>query len=230
MATASGPQLLRLAANGEVATAASNPPPAPPGPDPMRDAALMATELHQAQQDGVASIVDAGLDGTGMDIQFIREAARRSGLPVVKGAPPEGGVSEGCAAQDSRMGEDAPVDGCLGGHVLVGYPSGNVRLFADTPPSQTKDGCAARRPGLGPGADHRTDRYSLFAGRCCGIDGAHIPVHHCSALIARFSRQDKGPSRRARAHSPVQCACVRVAHASYPPVLAATVTRQTAPY
>jgi phosphotriesterase-related protein len=75
-----------LAANGESPVAASTPPPAAPGPDPMRDVALMAQELRDAQHEGVACIVDAGLEGAGMDLGFIREAARRSGLPVVKGA------------------------------------------------------------------------------------------------------------------------------------------------
>jgi phosphotriesterase-related protein len=46
----------------------------------------MAEELRTAQHEGVACLVDAGLDGTGMDLSFIREAAKRSGLPVVKGA------------------------------------------------------------------------------------------------------------------------------------------------
>ena len=76
-----------LAANGiPPARAPQGAPPAPPGPDPMRDVALMAQELRAAGHDGVACIVDASLEGTGMDLGFIREAARRSGLPVVKGA------------------------------------------------------------------------------------------------------------------------------------------------
>lgn len=76
-----------LAANGaSPAQRPQGPPPAPPGPDPMRDASLMAEELRAAQRDGVGCIVDAGLEGAGMDLNFIREAARRSGLPVVKGA------------------------------------------------------------------------------------------------------------------------------------------------
>jgi len=76
-----------LAANGTPPSRApQGAPPAPPGPDPMRDVGLMAQELRQAQRDGVACIVDASLEGTGMDLGFIREAARRSGLPVVKGA------------------------------------------------------------------------------------------------------------------------------------------------
>jgi phosphotriesterase-related protein len=66
--------------------ASANPPPAPPGPDPMRDIELMAGELRTAQHEGVACIVDASLEGAGMDLKFIREAARKSGLPVVKGA------------------------------------------------------------------------------------------------------------------------------------------------
>ena len=76
-----------LAAQGEPpAPARTGPPPAPPGPDPMRDVNLMAEELRKAQQDGVACLVDASLEGAGMDLNFIREAARKSGLPVVKGA------------------------------------------------------------------------------------------------------------------------------------------------
>jgi phosphotriesterase-related protein len=64
----------------------SGPPPAPSGPDPMRDVALMVEELNSAKRDGVACIVDAGLEGTGVDLDFIRAAARMSGLPVVKAA------------------------------------------------------------------------------------------------------------------------------------------------
>jgi phosphotriesterase-related protein len=76
-----------LAAQGiTVAPTASGPPPAPPGPDPMRNVELMAQELRDAQRDGVACIVDASLEGAGMDLKFIRDAARMSGLPVVKGA------------------------------------------------------------------------------------------------------------------------------------------------
>ena len=52
----------------------------------MRDVDLMAEELSSAQRDGVACLVDAGLEGTGMDLDFIRAAAKKSGLPVVKGA------------------------------------------------------------------------------------------------------------------------------------------------
>jgi phosphotriesterase-related protein len=62
------------------------PPPPPPGPDPMRDVNLMSEELRQAQRDGVACLVDAGLEGAGMDLDFIREAAKKAAFPVVKGA------------------------------------------------------------------------------------------------------------------------------------------------
>ncbi len=76
-----------LAAQGAPpATRPSGPPPAPPGPDPMRDVDLMAEELRTAEREGVACLVDAGLEGTGMDLDFIRAAAKKSGLPVVKGA------------------------------------------------------------------------------------------------------------------------------------------------
>jgi phosphotriesterase-related protein len=76
-----------LAAQGAPRTAQpAGPPPPPPGPDPMRDVDLMAEELRAAQRDGVACLVDAGLEGTGMDLEFIRAAAKKSGLPVVKGA------------------------------------------------------------------------------------------------------------------------------------------------
>jgi phosphotriesterase-related protein len=62
------------------------PPPAPPGPDPQRDVNLMTGELRNARADGVACIVDAGLEGAGADLNFIREAAKNSGMTVVKGA------------------------------------------------------------------------------------------------------------------------------------------------
>jgi phosphotriesterase-related protein len=76
-----------LAAQGAPRTTQpAGPPPPPRGPDPMRDVDLMAEELRAAQRDGVACLVDAGLEGTGMDLEFIRAAARKSGLPVVKGA------------------------------------------------------------------------------------------------------------------------------------------------
>jgi phosphotriesterase-related protein len=74
-----------LAAQGRPTSNAAGPPPAT-GPDPMRDVALMTEELKTAKRDGIACLVDAGLEGTGMDLDFIRAAAKASGLTVVKGA------------------------------------------------------------------------------------------------------------------------------------------------
>jgi len=76
-----------LAAQGiAIPATGSGPPPAAPGPDPMRNVELMAQELRDAQRDGVACLVDASLEGAGMDLKFIRDAAKMSGLPIVKGA------------------------------------------------------------------------------------------------------------------------------------------------
>jgi phosphotriesterase-related protein len=65
---------------------AAGPPPAPPGPDPMRDVALMAEELATAKRDGVACIVDAGHPDMGRNLDFVRQAAMKSGVPIVAGA------------------------------------------------------------------------------------------------------------------------------------------------
>ncbi|HEX5049627.1 MAG TPA: hypothetical protein VFX89_21115 [Gammaproteobacteria bacterium] len=75
-----------LTAQGAPPTQRPAAPPPPPANDPMRDVSLMTEELRSAQRDGVVCIVDAGLEGAGTDLAFIREAAMRSGLPVVKGA------------------------------------------------------------------------------------------------------------------------------------------------
>src|SRR5262245_46011789 len=64
---------------------AGGPPPAPPGPDPMRDVALMAEELATAKRDGVACIVDGGHPDMGRDLNFVRQASMKSGVPVVAG-------------------------------------------------------------------------------------------------------------------------------------------------
>ena len=64
---------------------AGGPPPAPPGPDPMRDVELMAKELADAKRDGVACIVDGGHPDMGRDLEFVRQASMKSGLPVVAG-------------------------------------------------------------------------------------------------------------------------------------------------
>ena len=65
---------------------AAGPPPAPPGPDPMRDVNLMAEELASAKRDGVACIVDAGHADMGRDLGFVRQASMTSGVPVVASA------------------------------------------------------------------------------------------------------------------------------------------------
>src|SRR5215510_12930626 len=62
------------------------PPAPPPGPDPMRDVDLMAKELTDAKADGVACIVDGGHPDMGRDLNFVRQASMKSGVPVVAGA------------------------------------------------------------------------------------------------------------------------------------------------
>jgi phosphotriesterase-related protein len=62
------------------------PPPPPPGPDPMRDVDLMAQELTTAAREGAACIVDAGHPDMGRDLNFVRQAALKAGVPVVAGA------------------------------------------------------------------------------------------------------------------------------------------------
>jgi phosphotriesterase-related protein len=61
------------------------PPPAPPGPDPMRDVELMSEELATGKRDGVACIVDGGHPDMGRDLNFVRQASMKSGVPVVAG-------------------------------------------------------------------------------------------------------------------------------------------------
>jgi phosphotriesterase-related protein len=64
---------------------AGGPPPAPPGPNPMQDVALMSEELATAKRDGVVCIVDAGHPDMGRDVAFVRQASIKSGLPVIAG-------------------------------------------------------------------------------------------------------------------------------------------------
>jgi len=65
---------------------AGGPPAPPPGPDPMRDVDLMAEELASAKRDGVACLVDGGHPDMGRDLDFVRQASMKSGVPVVAGA------------------------------------------------------------------------------------------------------------------------------------------------
>ena len=80
------------AANGQAPAAAApkplNPAPAAPkpaakGPDIMRNADLMAAEVAKVKNEGVACIVDAGHADSGRDINFLREVAMKSGVPIV---------------------------------------------------------------------------------------------------------------------------------------------------
>jgi len=59
---------------------------APPPPDIMRDADLMSTEVKNAARDGnIACIVEAGHAEMGRDMNFIRQVAMKSGVPIVVG-------------------------------------------------------------------------------------------------------------------------------------------------
>jgi phosphotriesterase-related protein len=75
------------AANGLPAlpARAGGPPPVV-GPDPMRDVTLMTEELAKARREGAACIVDAGHPDMGRDLEFVRQASMKSGVPVVAGA------------------------------------------------------------------------------------------------------------------------------------------------
>jgi phosphotriesterase-related protein len=59
---------------------------APPGPDIMHDADLMSEEVKKAARDGnIACIVEAGHAEMGRDVNFIRQVAMKSGVPIVVG-------------------------------------------------------------------------------------------------------------------------------------------------
>jgi phosphotriesterase-related protein len=60
-------------------------PPTAPGPDPMRNVDLMAEELRAARQAGVVCMVDGGHPDMGRDLNFVREASMKSGMPIVAG-------------------------------------------------------------------------------------------------------------------------------------------------
>ena len=61
-------------------------PAAPAGPDIMRDVDLMTAEVKKAASDGhLACIVDGGHDDMGRDINFLRQVAMKSGVPIVAG-------------------------------------------------------------------------------------------------------------------------------------------------
>jgi phosphotriesterase-related protein len=90
-----------FAATAAVQAAAGAPPAAGPGrggraagpgrggaaaaPDAMRNIDLMVEELRRAKSAGVACLVDAGTVNMGRDVEFVRQASMRSGMPVVAG-------------------------------------------------------------------------------------------------------------------------------------------------
>lgn len=89
-ATNAMPAGVRGADQGRAAGPAPGParaggPAAPAGPDPMRNVDLMAEELRTAQREGIACIVDAGHADMGRDINFLRQVAMKSGVPIVVG-------------------------------------------------------------------------------------------------------------------------------------------------
>src|SRR5579863_6727980 len=56
-----------------------------PAPDIMHNIDLMTEEVIKSKNAGVACIVDAGHADSGRDINFIRQVAIKSGLPIVAG-------------------------------------------------------------------------------------------------------------------------------------------------
>jgi phosphotriesterase-related protein len=84
----------RFAAAAAAARAANGLPPlppragatTPPGPDIMHDVDLMSAEVSKAAREGnIACIVDAGHKEMGRDINFLRQVAMKSGVPIVAG-------------------------------------------------------------------------------------------------------------------------------------------------
>src|SRR3984957_10895616 len=58
----------------------------PPGPDLMHDVDLMSAEVAKAVREGnIACIVEAGHKEMGRDINFLRQVALKSGVPIVAG-------------------------------------------------------------------------------------------------------------------------------------------------
>jgi phosphotriesterase-related protein len=85
----------RFVAAAAAARAANGLPPAParpggatppPGPDIMHNVALMSAEVTKAAREGnIACIVEAGHKEMGRDINFLRQVAMKSGVPIVAG-------------------------------------------------------------------------------------------------------------------------------------------------
>jgi phosphotriesterase-related protein len=82
----------RFAAASAAARAANGLPPLPGrggaavgGPDIMHDVDLMSEEVAKTKSAGVACIVDGGHADMGRDINFLRQVAMKSGVPIVAG-------------------------------------------------------------------------------------------------------------------------------------------------
>jgi phosphotriesterase-related protein len=85
----------RFVAAAAAARAANGLPPAParaggttppPGPDIMHNVDLMSAEVTKAAREGnIACIVEAGHKEMGRDINFLRQVAMKSGVPIVAG-------------------------------------------------------------------------------------------------------------------------------------------------
>jgi phosphotriesterase-related protein len=84
---AQGPGGGGAAKGGGAPKAVAPPKPlAPKGPDIMRDPDLMAAEVKKAATDGnIACIVEAGHPEMGRDVNFVRQVAMKSGVPIVIG-------------------------------------------------------------------------------------------------------------------------------------------------
>jgi phosphotriesterase-related protein len=72
-------------AGASAPAAASAAPPATPEPFFMQDVDLMTAELVTAKNEGVACIVDGGHPDMGRDINFLKQIAAKSGMPIVAG-------------------------------------------------------------------------------------------------------------------------------------------------
>jgi phosphotriesterase-related protein len=57
----------------------------PAGPDIMHNVDLMSAEVAKTKSEGVACIVDAGHPDMGRNIDFLRQVAMKSGVPIVAG-------------------------------------------------------------------------------------------------------------------------------------------------
>ena len=84
---------VQAASNGTPARTNTAPAPAannnlarPPQSGPTRDMEAMLADLALTKSAGVSCLVDAGHMDMGRDIEFVRRAARQSGLPIVASA------------------------------------------------------------------------------------------------------------------------------------------------